>query len=42
MTFVVAGGRFYFRGRRFWEKQGNAELAGLIGDRWVLAPQGRR
>jgi hypothetical protein len=39
MTFVVAGARFYFRGRRFWEKQGNAELAGLIGDRWVLVPR---
>jgi hypothetical protein len=38
VTFVVAGARFYFRGRRFWEKQGNAELAELIGDRWVLVP----
>jgi hypothetical protein len=38
VTFVVAGVRFYFRGRRFWEKQGNAELAALIGDRWVLVP----
>jgi hypothetical protein len=38
VTFVVAGGRFYVRGRRFWEKQGNAELAELIGDRWVLVP----
>jgi dihydrofolate reductase len=38
VTFVVAGARFYFRGRRFWEKQGNAELAALIGDRWVLVP----
>jgi hypothetical protein len=38
VTFVVAGGRFYFRGRRFWEQQGNAGLAELIGDRWVLVP----
>jgi hypothetical protein len=38
VAFVVAGARFYFRGRRFWEKRGNAELAELIGDRWVLVP----
>jgi hypothetical protein len=39
MSFRVAGGRSYFRGRRFWAKQGNAELAKLIGDRWVLVPR---
>jgi hypothetical protein len=38
MTFVVAGGRFYIRGRRFIEQAGNAELAELIGNRWVLVP----
>lgn len=38
VDLVVVGGKVYLRSRKLWEQQGNAELAKLIGDRWVLIP----
>lgn len=38
INLVATGGKYYVRGRELWERQGNAELARLIGDRWVLMP----
>jgi hypothetical protein len=39
VDIVAVGGRFYLRSRKLWEQQGNAELAKLIGNRWVLVPR---
>jgi hypothetical protein len=36
---IVVGGRFYLRSRKLWEQHGNAELAKLIANRWVLVPR---
>jgi hypothetical protein len=38
MNLVATGGKYYVRSRKLWEQQGNADLARLIGDRWVLLP----
>jgi hypothetical protein len=38
VDLVATGGKVYLRSPRLWERQGSAELARLIGDRWVLVP----
>lgn len=38
VDLVATGGRVYIRSPRLWEQQGSAELASLIGNRWVLVP----
>lgn len=35
---VATGGRFYIRSPKLWRQQAPAEVASMIGDRWVLAP----
>jgi hypothetical protein len=38
VDLIAARGKVYLRGRKLWEQQGNAEVARLIGDRWVRIP----
>lgn len=35
---VATGGKFYIRSPELWRQQAPAEVASMIGDRWVLAP----
>jgi hypothetical protein len=39
VDLIVAGGRVYIRSPKLFEQQGGAELARLIGNRWVLVPR---
>jgi hypothetical protein len=38
VDLVATGGKFYLRSPKLWEQEAPAELARLIGDRWVLVP----
>jgi hypothetical protein len=39
LRILRAGRRLYLRGRGFWEKAAGAQVANLVGERWVLAPE---
>jgi hypothetical protein len=36
---VLANGKLYIRSPKLFEQQGGAEMAKLVGDRWVLVPR---
>jgi hypothetical protein len=38
LNVLAVDGKFYLRGKLFWQKTGGAQLANAIGDRWVLVP----
>lgn len=38
IRIVATGGKFYIRSPELWRQQAPAEVAEMIGDRWVLAP----
>jgi hypothetical protein len=38
VSLIRADRRLWLRGRRFWEQAIGQEVAGSIGDRWVLVP----
>ena len=38
LEVIVTGGKVYVRGREFLQQQGGADVAALVGDRWISLP----